>query len=76
MPIVLVTWEAEIVRILVGGQPGPKVHPFSTSSWVWWWVFGIIATQEAEIERIVVLGQLGPKKKKKKFAKFISKDKN
>jgi hypothetical protein len=39
--VIPATWEAEIKRIEVWGQPRQTVPeiPFSTNSWVWWYTW-------------------------------------
>jgi hypothetical protein len=39
MPVILASWEGEIKRIVVGGQPRRKVNETPSQpikSWVWW----------------------------------------
>jgi hypothetical protein len=58
MPVILATWEAEIRRIVVGGQPRAKISqdPISTNSW-----HSGTHLQKTEIRRIKILGQPGQK---------------
>jgi hypothetical protein len=62
-PGILVTWEAEMGRIMAGGQPGQNVHKTPSQSTAGHSSSPVSsqATQEAEIGRTVVLGQLGQK---------------
>jgi hypothetical protein len=46
MPVILVTWEVDIMRIMVQGQHKESVDSTSTNSWMWGCAPVILATQE------------------------------
>jgi hypothetical protein len=56
MLLILITWEAEIRRIVVQAQPRQIDYgePISISSWVWWLTPVIPGFLEAENKRIEV----------------------
>jgi hypothetical protein len=72
MLLILATWEAEIVRIMIQGQPWQKVCKTSTgkkkkkkkssSSWTWWYSSVIPAVEESvNFRRLMVQAGLGKK---------------
>jgi hypothetical protein len=54
MPIILASWEAEILRIKIQGQPWQIVPKILPGVGYWWLTLVILATQAAEIRKIMV----------------------
>jgi hypothetical protein len=54
MPIVLVSWQGELWRIVVGGQFRQKIHQIQSQQTKSWACLSSHATQEAEIGRIML----------------------
>jgi hypothetical protein len=61
-PVILATWEAEIKRLTVRGQPGQivlkTISKIPNTAGCLWLTSIILATQETEIRRIMVQSQL------------------